>query len=43
MSAALQKLGKDARAARIKVLHQYEGHAGISVGGHARKKGLEGR
>ena len=35
--------GEDALVVRGQVLHQYERHARISVGGHAGEKGLERR
>jgi len=40
---ALDQLGEDALVIRRQVLHQDKGHERLHVGGHAGKKGLEGR
>ena len=40
---APDEVGEDALVVRGQVLHQHKGHAGIGVGGHAGKEGLEGR
>ena len=40
---APDEVGEDALVVRGQVLHQDKGHAGIGVGGHAGKEGLEGR
>ena len=40
---ALDQVGEDALVVRGQVLHQDKGHAGIGVGGHAGKEGLERR
>ncbi len=40
---ALDKVGEDTFVVRGQMLHQNKGHARIDIGGHAGKKGFEGR